>query len=79
MFEDGKKYIKTDIVDLFKSNMKLYGDEVNTQRSIPLLYTGLKPVHTRILYSMFVDKVFSNTTYRKCAKVIGNVMGNYHP
>ena len=79
MFNDGNKYVKTDIVDLYKNNMKLYGDEINTQRSIPMLYTGLKPVHMKILYDMWVNKVLSTSTYRKCAKIVGDTMGAYHP
>ena len=48
-------------------------------RALPDARDGLKPVHRRILYAMRGLKLDASGTYRKCAKIVGEVMGNYHP
>ena len=48
-------------------------------RALPDVRDGLKPAHRRVLYGMRVMGLLPNRGYRKCAKIVGEVMGNYHP
>ena len=52
---------------------------VNVSRAIPDVRDGLKPVHRRILYSMGELNLFSDKPHRKCARIVGDVLGKYHP
>ena len=52
---------------------------VITSRALPDVRDGLKPVQRRILYTMWLQRLTSDAKHRKCAKVVGDVMGNYHP
>src|ERR1039457_860274 len=57
-----------------------YALSVITSRALPDVRDGLKPVQRRILYTMYHDlHLYPDARYRKCAKVVGDVMGNYHP
>ena len=56
-----------------------YALSVITSRAIPDVRDGLKPVQRRILYTMWQARLTSDAKHRKCAKVVGDVMGNYHP
>lgn len=56
-----------------------YAYAVNTDRSIPAAADGLKPVHRRILWSMYKEKNTSDKAHIKCARIVGDVMGKYHP
>src|SRR5215203_4049898 len=56
-----------------------YAMSVIVGRALPDVRDGLKPVHRRILYSMFDSGLQPNRPHRKCANVVGGVMGNYHP
>ena len=56
-----------------------YALSVITSRAIPDVRDGLKPVQRRILYTMWQQRLTSEAKHRKCAKVVGDVMGNYHP
>ncbi len=56
-----------------------YSMSVIVARALPDLRDGLKPVHRRILYSMFDSGYTPDKQYRKCARVVGDVMGKYHP
>ena len=56
-----------------------YAYAVNTDRSIPSAADGLKPVHRRILWSMYKEKNTSDKAHVKCARVVGDVIGKYHP
>ena len=80
------------IEDLEKSNVKpveidgelkksfiAYAMAVNVSRAIPDARDGLKPVHRRILYSMNELNLFSDRPFRKCALIVGDVLGKYHP
>lgn len=62
-----------------KSNFLIYANSVIKSRAIPFAEDNLKPVHRRILWSMYEDKIFSDKKTVKCAKIYGNVMGKYHP
>lgn len=56
-----------------------YSLSVITSRALPDVRDGLKPVQRRILYTMYQQRLDHNAKHRKCAKVVGDVMGNYHP
>lgn len=56
-----------------------YAYAVNTDRSIPSAADGLKPVHRRILWSMYKEKNTSDKAHVKCARIVGDVIGKYHP
>lgn len=56
-----------------------YALSVITSRALPDVRDGLKPVQRRILYTMWQQRLTAETKHRKCAKVVGDVMGNYHP
>ncbi|MFX1535713.1 MAG: DNA topoisomerase (ATP-hydrolyzing), partial [Promethearchaeota archaeon] len=56
-----------------------YAMSVIASRALPDVRDGLKPVHRRILYSMFEDKITSRRPFSKCGKIVGAVLGNFHP
>jgi DNA gyrase subunit A len=56
-----------------------YSMSVIVQRALPDVRDGLKPVHRRILYSMYDQRLLPDRPHTKCAKVVGDVMGSYHP
>ena len=56
-----------------------YSMSVIIDRALPDVRDGLKPVHRRILYSMYAQGMFPNTPTRKCAAIVGDVLGHYHP
>ncbi len=56
-----------------------YALSVITSRALPDVRDGLKPVQRRILYTMWQQRITAESKHRKCAKVVGDVMGNYHP
>ena len=68
-----------DIVSEVKTSFLDYSMSVITSRAIPDLRDGLKPVHRRILWSMFNSGYTPDKPHRKSAKTVGEVMGNYHP
>ena len=71
--------VKTNIVDEIKKSFLDYSMSVIVARALPDLRDGLKPVHRRILYSMYESGYTPDKPFRKSAKTVGEVMGNYHP
>ena len=67
------------IMDEMKTSYLDYAMSVIVSRAIPDLRDGLKPVHRRIIYSMYEKGITHDKTYRKSAKSVGDVMGSYHP
>ena len=78
-FVDNTKYVKVNVNDELKKSFIAYAMAVNVSRAIPDVRDGLKPVHRRILYSMWEDGLTSDKSYKKCAKIVGSVLGKYHP
>ena len=77
-----KQHDKIIEVDLDKEMRKDYIDyamSVIVSRALPDVRDGLKPVHRRILYAMGEQGYTSDKPYRKCARVVGDTMGKYHP
>jgi len=68
-----------DIVDEMRSSYLDYAMSVIVARAIPDLRDGLKPVHRRILYTLWENGQTKSKPYRKCATAVGDVMGRYHP
>ncbi|MCL1944332.1 MAG: DNA gyrase subunit A [Firmicutes bacterium] len=62
-----------------KKSFIAYAMAVNVSRAIPDVRDGLKPVHRRILYAMSELNLYSDKQYRKCARIVGDVLGKYHP
>ncbi len=71
--------ISRDINEELKSSYIDYAMSVIVGRALPDVKDGLKPVQRRILYAMYEMGLFSNRPYRKCARIVGDVLGKYHP
>ena len=78
IFKD-TKIEKVDTVDNLKKSFISYAMAVNVSRAIPDVRDGLKPVHRRILYAMGEMNNFYDKPTKKCARIVGDVMGKYHP
>ena len=76
---DGEKLIPINIEDQMKSAYIDYSMSVIVSRALPDVRDGLKPVHRRVLYGMHDMGVKSTTAYKKSARIVGDVMGKYHP
>ncbi len=76
---EGEKIIQVNIEDEMKSAYIDYSMSVIVSRALPDVRDGLKPVHRRILYGMMELGVFSNRPYKKSARIVGEVLGKYHP
>lgn len=73
------KVIPVDIESEMKTSFLDYSMSVIVSRALPDVRDGLKPVHRRILYTMYENGIFSDKAYRKCADTVGSVLGRYHP
>ena len=71
--------IPVNIEDEMRRSYMDYAMSVIIGRALPDVRDGLKPAHRRVLYGMRLMGLASNRTYRKCAKIVGEVMGNFHP
>lgn len=75
-----KTFIKPiQMEEEMKRSFIAYAMAVNVSRAIPDVRDGLKPVHRRILYAMGELNLFNDKPYRKCARIVGDVLGKYHP
>jgi len=71
--------LKNNIKDILKSRYLSYAISTIISRSLPDLRDGLKPVHRRIIYSMYLLKLFNNFPFKKSARIVGDTMGKFHP
>ena len=76
---DNDKLIPINIEDEMKSAYIDYSMSVIVSRALPDVRDGLKPVHRRVLYGMHELGIRSNTSYKKSARIVGEVLGKYHP
>jgi len=76
---DGEKIIKINIEEEMKSSYIDYSMSVIVARALPDVRDGMKPVHRRVLYGMRELGVFANRPYKKSARIVGEVLGKYHP
>ena len=73
------KLLDIEVDDELKRSFIAYAMAVNKSRAIPDVRDGLKPVHRRILYSMHEMGLYNDKATRKCARIVGDCMGKYHP
>ena len=76
---EGEKIISVNIEDEMKTAYIVYSMSVIVSRALPDVRDGLKPVHRRVLYGMLELGVLSNRAYKKSARIVGEVLGKYHP
>ncbi len=79
MFNDNQKIIPVDIEKEMRKSFLDYSMSVIVARALPDVRDGLKPVHRRILYTMFEAGLTPDKKYLKCAATVGDVLGKYHP
>lgn len=79
MFAEDKRIKLTEINDEMRSSFLAYSMSVIIQRALPDVRDGLKPVHRRILYTMYEDGLTPDKKYLKCATTVGDTLGRYHP
>ncbi len=73
------KMLDVEVDDELKRSFIAYAMAVNKSRAIPDVRDGLKPVHRRILFSMHEMGLYNDKATRKCARIVGDCMGKYHP
>ncbi len=76
---DKTKLINIEVNNEVKKSFIAYAMAVNVSRAIPDVRDGMKPVHRRILYAMHDMGLTSDKAFKKCAKIVGEVLGKYHP
>jgi len=76
---EGEKIIRVNIEEEMKTAYIDYSMSVIVSRALPDVRDGLKPVHRRVLYGMSELGLFSNRPYKKSARIVGEVLGKYHP
>ena len=73
------KIIESNLDKILSEKYLSYAISTIVSRSLPDVRDGLKPVHRRIIYSMYQLKLFKSSSYKKCARIVGDVMGKFHP
>ncbi|MDE5946834.1 MAG: DNA gyrase subunit A [Oscillospiraceae bacterium] len=79
LYKDNSKIINVDVVDEMENSILEYAMSVIVSRALPDVRDGLKPVHRRILYTLYENGLTPEKPYRKCADTVGSVLGRYHP
>ncbi|MBQ5313268.1 MAG: DNA gyrase subunit A [Oscillospiraceae bacterium] len=79
LLNDNTKYIDVDIDKEMRNSFLNYSMSVIVSRALPDVRDGLKPVHRRIMYTMYENNLDSAHEYRKSATTVGDVLGSYHP
>ena len=77
--EEGGRIIDVNLTKEMQKSFLDYSMSVIVQRALPDVRDGLKPVHRRILYTMYENTLWPEKAYRKCADTVGSVLGRYHP
>ena len=77
--EDGGRIVDENLGEALSRRYLAYALSTITNRALPDVRDGLKPVHRRVLYAMHAMRLNPEAAARKCAKVVGEVMGQYHP
>lgn len=73
------KMLEVEVDEELKKSFIAYAMAVNVSRAIPDIRDGLKPVHRRIMYSMHDLGLYNDKAFRKCARIVGDCLGKYHP
>ena len=79
MEEKKENLIQVDLREIMETSFLDYSMSVIVQRALPDVRDGLKPVHRRILYTMYENALWPEKAFRKCADTVGSVLGRYHP
>ena len=79
LYSENSTVIKSDVNNIMQESFLQYSMAVIVSRALPDVRDGLKPVHRRILYTMFENGLMPDKAYRKCADTVGSVLGKYHP
>lgn len=69
--------LEKEIVQIWQDNVLNYSAAVNQSRAIPDARTGLKPIHRKIIYEMYADKIFSGGKFKKCAYMVGQIIARF--
>ena len=77
--ENEKNIIFSSLDDILKNSMIAYAEDVILDRALPRVEDGLKPVQRRILYAMYEMGLTPDKPHKKCAKIVGDCLGKYHP
>ncbi|MFR7551847.1 MAG: DNA gyrase subunit A, partial [Acutalibacteraceae bacterium] len=77
--ETRENLIQVDLRKIMEDSFLDYSMSVIVSRALPDVRDGLKPVHRRILYTMYENSLWPEKAYRKCADTVGAVLGRYHP
>ena len=77
--DDPSRIIQTSMEDVMHNSMIPYAEHVILERALPRVEDGLKPVQRRILYTMMELGTTSDKPHRKCARIVGDCLGKYHP
>ena len=77
--QQGGRIIYVNLTKEMEQSFLDYSMSVIVQRALPDVRDGLKPVHRRILYTMYENTLWPEKPYRKCADTVGAVLGRYHP
>ncbi|MDE5994206.1 MAG: DNA gyrase subunit A [Oscillospiraceae bacterium] len=76
---EAQNIVNVEINNEMRNSFLDYSMSVITSRALPDVRDGLKPVHRRILYTMYENGLYPDKAYRKCADTVGSVLGRYHP
>lgn len=79
LFSENSNVINSDVNKIMQESFLQYSMAVIVSRALPDVRDGLKPVHRRILYTMYENGLTPEKAYRKCADTVGSVLGKYHP
>ena len=74
-----EKIFETSLSDVLHGSMMPYAEHVIMDRALPRVEDGLKPVQRRILYTMYEMGLTPDKPHKKCAKIVGDCLGKYHP
>lgn len=76
---NGERILNAPIVETMRKSFIDYAMYVITDRALPDVRDGMKPVHRRIIYAMHKNNLYSTSKFQKSARVVGDVIGKYHP
>jgi DNA gyrase subunit A len=76
---NGEQILNAPIVETMRKSFIDYAMSVITERALPDVRDGMKPVHRRIIFAMHKNGLYSTAKFRKSATVVGEVIGKYHP
>ncbi|MFR7854992.1 MAG: DNA gyrase subunit A, partial [Acutalibacteraceae bacterium] len=79
MNDGDQRILPVEITDEVRTSFLQYSVSVLVSRALPDVRDGFKPVHRRILYTMYENNLTPDKAYRKCADTVGTVLGRYHP